>query len=108
MKQRIIFKTDLIEVCLQIFHLITNEWVCLNLLVNFKLLGMLEVCFLYLMIYMYVHVFQLIDFGSRIGDLHSDTRPYQQAIETVQSNIKWAKNSMDTIDRWLDRMVTSH
>ncbi|VDI36331.1 Hypothetical predicted protein [Mytilus galloprovincialis] len=44
---------------------------------------------------------QLLDFGESIADLHRAKTSYKQAIETVQANIKWMKNSIDTVEKWL-------
>ncbi|XP_052090870.1 uncharacterized protein LOC127727793 [Mytilus californianus] len=48
---------------------------------------------------------QLLDFGDSIADLHRAKTSYEQAIETVQANIKWVKNSIDTVEKWLVTMV---
>lgn len=47
---------------------------------------------------------QLKDFGAAIPDLHRASRSYQQTIETVEANIKWAKNSMNTVEKWLQKV----
>ncbi|CAC5411232.1 ANPEP [Mytilus coruscus] len=44
---------------------------------------------------------QLLDFGESIADLHRAKTSYKQAIETVQANIKWVKNSIDIVEKWL-------
>ena len=46
-----------------------------------------------------------MDFGSAVSDLHRAERSYEQAIETVQSNIKWVKNSMATVEKWIEKMA---